>query len=123
MHDGLKIGVVDALQARAAAVVAANPRHAERILGRRVPAKIEPAPPPVVVAAKPKRVSTMGRPYKWPWRTLAIGEYFDVDMTHSTRGAMGKQARMARKRCDARFGVVLAVNKAGRGVIRVTRVA
>lgn len=129
--DGLKVGHYEQLQARAAAIAAANPRHAARILGRRPPV----APKLKPVAATPKEAAIavqrkdgrpsngQGRPGKYPWRALAIGDWFDVAAGGTiTRKAIAKQAGMARKRCDARFGVMLIADKAGRSVIRVTRV-
>lgn len=138
MLDWLKIGIVDDLQARASAIAAANPRHAARILGRgRGVEKPAILTAPIVLA---RGVSKAGRPrvmvkkppkprerkvdsVRHPWRKLEIGEWFDVAIGSVTRVAMAKQARQARKRCDARFGVTIAVDDAGESVVRVTRVA
>lgn len=125
-----RLGIVDAAQAWAARVAAANPAHAARILGRPpIMPKLRPVVTPkqaaIIVQRKDGRPSNgQGRGGKYPWRELRIGDWFDVNATETiTRKAIAKQARMARKRCDARFGVMLIANTAGRSVIRVTRVA
>lgn len=122
MSASTPIGVVADLQAFAEAVAAANPRHARRILGNRA-AKPASVTAPIVLAVAPKKSGNVGRARKYPWCELAINEWFDVDAAQSTRRLMGKQTRMAFKRYGRRFGVKLATNRIGRGVIRVTRTA
>jgi hypothetical protein len=120
--DHLKIGVVDALRARAAAVVAANPHAAKRILGW-APAK----PAPKKAAPKPRKPradvpsrNPHGRPPVHPWRTIEVGEHFDI-LGDRTRRSVVKQAGDVGREVGRKFAVALVV--LGRSsVIRVTRV-
>lgn len=117
LDRGFRLGIVDDLRARAAAVAAANPRQAARILGRHHrPASSTPA----VIAAPAKKT---GRPARYPWASLAIGEWFDVDGGTATRKSMSGQASQARARYGRRFGVRLTAGHDGRSVIRITRMA
>lgn len=122
--DDFRLGVVDALQAKAAAVVARNPHLAKRILGPyHKPQKKQPELPPVQLAKPPKESGKTGPATKYPWAALEINEYFDVDMSAGTRKLMVTLARQAYHRSGRRYGVQRTVNAAGRGVIRVRRVA
>lgn len=133
MMDHLKIGVVDALRARAAAIAAANPRHAKRILGERAictavvtapivlaghvragrpPAKARPIKP-----AAPVRF----RKSKYPWRTMGLNQFFDAD-GRLTRRCVLKQAGVYRRQMGRQYDVKLLIVD-GRTVIRVTRTA
>jgi len=120
LSEGWELGIVRERQARDARIAAANPRHAKRILGR--PLARPPAiTAPVVLAKAPKESGKRIVVAKYPWATLSIGEYFDVPMEDNTRKCMAQQARNAWGRHKRRFGVALATNRAGHGVIRVTR--
>lgn len=123
--EDFRLGVVDALQAKAAAVVARNPHLAVRILGRnRLPEKRKPpALPPVQLAKAPKESGKTGPATKYPWAALEINEYFDVDMLDGTRKLMVTLARQAYHRSGRRYGVMRAVGAGGKSVIRVCRVA
>lgn len=120
LSDGWDLGIVTAKRARDARIAAANPRHARRILGRPLP-KPATITTSVTLAKKPKSSGRTGPPFKHPWTTMEVGQFFDVPMDRMDRRSMGKQARIAFKKYRRRFGVALAVNRAGIGVIRVTR--
>lgn len=110
-----------ARRAFAESVAAANPHLAVRILGRPLP-KPPTVTAPIVLAGAPKKSGNIGRPPKYPWESMERGQFFDVGMDKVTRKGMASLAKQAWQRLRRRFGVVLAVDAAGRGVVRVTRI-
>lgn len=118
--DHLKIGVVDALRARAAAVVAANPHAAKRILGWEPVKPKKAAPKPRKPKADVRSRNPHGRPPVHPWRTIEVGEYFDI-LGDRTRRSVAKQAGDVGREVGRKFAVAIVL--LGRSsVIRVTRV-
>lgn len=125
MLDHLKIGVVDALRAKAAAVVAHNPHAAKRILGRELQAivlKRQASEKPKRKAKAPRGPNQGGRRPKWPWAALKVGEHFDV-IGGRTRRTMANQARVAGWRHGRTFRARVVRLDDRSSVIRVTRVA
>lgn len=127
MMEHLKIGVVDALRAKAAAVVAANPHAAKRILGRELQAivlKRQASEKPKRKAKAPRGPSPnpTGRRPIWPWATLNVGEHFDV-IGERTRRTMANQARVAGWRHGRTFRARVVHIGDRSSVIRVTRIA
>jgi len=127
MLDHLKIGVVDALRAKAAAVVAHNPHAAKRIFGRELQAivlKRQASEKPKRKAKAPRGPSPHqgGRRPKWPWATLNVGEHFDV-IGDRTRRTMANQARVAGWRHGRTFRARVIRLGDRSSVIRVTRIA
>lgn len=121
MLDHIRIGIVDDLRARTAAIVAANPRHAARILGERS-AKPATITAPILLARPMKKAGKKGPPEKYPWRGVAIGEWFDVPASETTSRTMSKNAANARIRLGRWFRVRQAIDSAGHSVIRATRI-
>lgn len=136
--EDFRLGVYDALQAKAAAVVAANPHAAKRILGERAAVCRAVITAPIVLAgherkagrapaspeiAKVKRAANpkQFRKSKYPWRTMGLNQSFDVD-SRITRRCVVKQAGVYRRQMGRQYDVKLLL-EGGRSVIRVTRTA
>lgn len=116
MHDHLKIGIVDDLRARAAAIAAANPRHAHRILGERAPKPATITAPVILAGAeqkagrpprprayivKPPRKPRVDRKYKW--ENIGVGDYVDI---RQQRHNVTRAVRRAREKIGGVYVIV-----------------
>lgn len=130
MHDGLKIGVVDALRSRAEAIAARNPHLARKLLGADRAAKLAlqaapgiepPKKRPTVAQDRFNPPRKTGRPIRWPWKTIEVGHHFTIPVTSNAK-AVQNQVRLAGFRFDRKFSMKREY-VGGSLVYRVTRVA